>query len=216
MKNHIKTLRWKLNQKQWKRRKEKNLKKYPALVGDRSGISVISCNCAGGVVMSELNMVFATPTVNCYMEAPDFLKFCENLKAYLAMEPVPRECRDVRYPVCALDDLTIYAVHYPSFEAFREIWDRRKARVNHDRIFLIFTDRDGFTEDMLPRIAQLPYRKVLFAKQDYPAYDFVCRLPGYRKDACVGNVTDYRGCRGRRVYAKYPFAEAFLDMIKEK
>lgn len=212
---YLSTLRWKLNQAQWKHRKMKNLKKYPELVGDRSGISVISCNCTGGVVMSELNMLFASPTVNCYMDAPDFLKLCENLKEYLALEPTPRECRDIRYPVCALGDLTIYAVHYKSFEEFREIWDRRKSRVHYDRLFLIFADRDGFTEDMLPRIAQLPYPKVLFAKRDYPGYDFVCRLPGYEKAACVGNVTDYRGCTGKRAYAKYPFAKAFLAMTRE-
>lgn len=165
--------------------------------------------------MSELNMVFASPTVNCFMDAPDFLKFCENLKEYLALEPVLCERPDVHYPVCRLGDLTIHAVHYKTFEEFREIWNRRKARVHYDRIFLIFTDRDGFTEVMLPRIAQLPHRKVLFAKRDYPGYDFVCPLSGYAKEACVGNVTDYRGCTGKRVYARYPFVQTFLAMMKK-
>ena len=216
MKGYVKTAVWKLNQKLWKRKKKANLKKYPELVGERSGISVISCNCIGGVVMSELNMVFASPTVNCFLSAPDFLKLCENLKEYLALEPQPQENDDFSYPLCRLGDLTIHAVHYKSFEEFREIWDRRKTRVRFDRLFLIFTDRDGFTEDMLPRIARLPYKKVLFAKQAHPGYDFVCRLPGFETEESIGNAADYRGCTGKRVYAKYPFAEVFLDMIKKK
>ena len=55
-----------LNKICWGGVKRINRIRYNALVGERSGISVLSCNCIGGVVMSELNMKFLTPTVNMF------------------------------------------------------------------------------------------------------------------------------------------------------
>ena len=42
--------------------------------------TIISQNCVGGVIYHELGKQFASPTINMYMDVPDFIKFISNLK----------------------------------------------------------------------------------------------------------------------------------------
>lgn len=204
-----------LNKKLWNIRKKKIQKKYSNLEGEKSGISVFSQNCIGGLVMNELNMQFMSPLVNCYMDMPDFLSFCENMDHYLDVIPVEIEQSEREYPVCMLENLKIYAVHYKTGEEFAQSWKRRAARVNRDKIFLIMTDRDRFEESLLERIAKLPYKKVLFSNKEYPEYDFVFKISGYEDEKEVGSITNFMGITGKRIYSIYPFADIFTEMMNK-
>lgn len=209
---------YRINKFLWGLRKKINKFRYPFLFGENSQISIISCNCIGGVLMSEYNMKFLSPTINLYFSAEDFLVFCENLeqKTYFNIEPVDKGISNLGdYPLVGLGDLTINAVHYKSFEEFYNAWNRRKNRINYDRIFLVFTDRDGFKPNMLNRISKLPYPKVLFSKQEFPEYDFVVCVPGFEKENCVGIMTDFKkGISSQKLYSYYPFVKSFKNMIK--
>lgn len=209
MKKRINTILWK--SRRWVIRKYYHL----SLGGENSHISIISCNCIGGVVMSELGMSFMTPTVNLFFSSPDFVKFCENLEYYLSVIPKNGGKALEGYPLVILDDIIINAVHYNDFNHFLNTWNKRKKRVNFKRLFLIFTDRDGFTSDLLPRIAVLPYKKVLFSNRKYENYDFVCTVPGFEDEACVGSLVEYIGISGKRIYSIYPFAKIFKRMIAD-
>ena len=183
------------------------------LGGNNSQISVISCNCTGGVVMSVFGMKFMTPTVNLFFNASDFVKFCENLDYYLSLKPIDAGKGIDGYPIVKLGDIIINAVHYDSFDSFFNKWEERKKRVNMNKLFLIFSDRDGFESNLLPRIDKIPYPKVLFSNKNFEGYDFICKVPGYEGEETVGSVVDYIGITGKRVYSVYPFKRVFISML---
>ena len=56
------------------------------------------------------------------------------------------------YPVGKLGDVTIEFIHYKSNEEAFAKWEERKQRINLDNLFVIFTDRDGCTEENLREI----------------------------------------------------------------
>ena len=203
------------NKRVWAWRSKINKYIYPQYTGEKTGISIVSQNCIGGVLMHEYNMKFLTPTINCYMSMPDFVSFCEslpsNLKVSLQEEKNEDNCA---FPVARLGDLELIAVHYKTYDEFESAWNRRKQRVNLSKVFLIMTDRDGFTEDLLPRIEKLPYEKVLFSHVDYPGYDFVCKIPGFDKAETVGSLTDFVGVSGKRLYSYCNFRQYFDKLMQ--
>ena len=69
----------------------------------------------GGVILHELGERFNSPTVNLFFGAEDYIKFLEKLDHYLGQTLVEAQS-DKDYPVAKLDDITIYFMHYPSFE----------------------------------------------------------------------------------------------------
>lgn len=203
------------NKKIWIFRTKINKYLYPQYTGEKTGISIISQNCIGGVLMHEYNMKFLTPTINCYMSMPDFVSFCEELSKNLRVElQESDENSENKFPVAKLNELKLMAVHYQTFDEFKNAWNKRRQRVNFDRVFIIMTDRDGFTEALLPRIAKLPYEKVLFSHIDYPEYDFVCKIPGFENANTVGSLTDYSGIKGKRLYSYYDFKSCFNKLMQ--
>ena len=73
-------------------------------------ITILSMNCTGGILYHDLGLQFLSPTVNLYMKAEDFIKFCENLKCYLSIdEMIPCKEPDIaenrKYPVAYLGDI---------------------------------------------------------------------------------------------------------------
>lgn len=216
----IRGLETRINKHLWLFKRKINYYIHSDFVGDKAGISIISCNCIGGVLMHEMNMRFLTPTINLYFSADDFIKFCEELdtKKYFSLELEDAGISpNGSYPLVRLGDLTIEAVHYKSFDDFKQSWEKRKSRINYDKIFLIFTDRDGFHGDKqtLERIKKLPYNKVLFSKCDYLGYDFVCKVPEFENESQVGDMTDWcKGITWKRKYSIYPFVKKFHEYYK--
>lgn len=83
--------------------------------------TVLSHNCNGGVVLHDLGQQFRSPTINLFMKADDYLKFLENLEHYLGCSEMSEVHEEgVEYPICLLDDIRLYCVHYKSFEEARD------------------------------------------------------------------------------------------------
>lgn len=78
----------------------------------RTDFSIISSNCIGGIVSHDLGLMFKSPTINLYFDAEDFVKFTERLDYYLNTPLSLQFIHKNGYPVCSLDDLTIFFVHY--------------------------------------------------------------------------------------------------------
>lgn len=187
----------------------KVLKKMRKRLRNRE-FSIISANCCGAILTHDLGEQFRTPTVNLWFEAQDFVVFCENLKHYLQLEPVYLFDND-GYPVAKLGDIKIYAMHYKTFEEFKEAWIRRCKRVNFNNLFIMMTDRDGFDESLLERISKLPYNKVLFASKQYEGYSFVCYVKKFAKKRHVGDMFKYGDVFGNRYYEKAFDCVAWLN-----
>ena len=151
--------------------------------------TIFSVNCIGGVVSHDFGLPFQSPTVNLYMSFGDFVKFCENPQRYVNT-PLTEYVggSNAKYPLARLDDLLLHLVHYASFEEAKAAWARRIARINWDNIFLVGTDRDGCTPELMERFDKLPYRKVLFVHtpDSCPCHFYI---RGYENQGQVGNMT---------------------------
>lgn len=61
--------------------------------------TIISQNCVGGVIYHELGKQFTSPTINMYMDVPDYIKFISNLKENITSDFIEVKS-DYSYP-CA-------------------------------------------------------------------------------------------------------------------
>lgn len=172
-------------------------------------------NCTGGIISHNLGLQFLSPTVNLYMNAEDFMKFCENLKYYMSIEKM-RECTDQNviggrdYPIAYLGDLTLYLVHYSSVEEAEKKWNERKQRINWDNIAIFNTDREGMTEELKDRFEKLPYRKVMFVNKPDKKHTSCFYLKGFEEEKSVGIITDPEGWKGLRPIDQFDYVN-FLD-----
>lgn len=189
----------------WKLRRKQICIQYREKAKKCETPTIFSCNCTGGVMYHELEWKFLSPTVNLYMSCEDFIKFCENFEYYFSIELEPYEGEIVReYPICTLGDLTLYMVHYRSFEEARDKWNERKKRVNKYNIRIIATDRDGCTEDLKDRFEKLPYKKVLFTHLPDKMHESCFCIKGYENDVQVGTVVEAEGkISGKRYYDQF-------------
>lgn len=168
-------------------------------------ISIISSNCIGGILSHDLGIQFASPTVNLFFTAGDFVKFASDLRRYTSIIPEldEEQTKAKGYPVAFLDDIRLYAVHYHDLEELRQAWKRRSDRIHWDNLFLIMTDRNGMTDEDLRIISRLPWPKVLFSAKEHPEYDFVVPVEECRDGEQVGQLQFYADYRGHRYYEKY-------------
>lgn len=185
------------------------------LTDKAKGASIISMNCNGGIISHNLGLRFLSPTVNLYMNAEDFIKFCEKLKYYLSVEKMV-ECKDSdvignrKYPVAYLDDLKLFLVHYNSVEEAQKKWDDRKKRINWDNVAILNTDREGMTDDLKERFEKLPYKKVMFVHKLDEKHPSCFYIKGYENENCVGIITDPEGWRGKRAIDQFDYV-SFLN-----
>ena len=186
--NLISRIEWRLY-KQRKRIKLKN--KYP---------TIISSNCNGGMILHDLGLRFNTPTINLYFESADYIKFVSDLDKYLLLELTEIKS-DKPYPVGKLGDIFVYFMHYSSFEDAKEKWNERKRRVNKDNLFLMYTDKNGCTEDHLKAFEALPYEhKVVFTHTPRPEIKSSYYIKGFEDDGEVGILSNFKPGFLRRRY----------------
>ncbi|MFI3164494.1 MAG: DUF1919 domain-containing protein [Bacillota bacterium] len=172
--------------------------------------TILSQNCIGGVLYNDLGCRFLSPTINMYFTFEDMIKFCENIKDYILLEPV--ECEsNYEFPVMMLGDLKLHMVHYRTFEDAKEKWNERKRRINFDNICVIMTDRSGYSDEYVCRYNKLPYKKIMFVNsEDRHIVKDQFLIHGYENEKFVGVLSDPIGWFGRRNMDAYDFVE-FLN-----
>lgn len=167
----------------------------------RNNFSIISCNCLGGLIYHDLNMQFLSPTINLFINTPDFVKFCNNIEYYIACELV--EHKDDRdYPIGMLDDIQIDFLHYKDFNEAKTCWNKRKKRINYNNIFVIISDRDNYSDDLLSEIDKIKYPKVLFSHKKI-ARDYCVYVRKDKNKKMVGPLMDYIDFKGHKKYEYY-------------
>lgn len=169
--------------------------------------SILSNNCIGGVISSDLGVRFNSPTVNLYMTPSDFVKMIERLENYLDIE-ITEVQTDLDYPVGRLGDITLYFKHYDTFEEACKKWHERKKRIRFDNLYLIMSDRWCCPYSVLQRFEQLPYRhKICFTAKEYPEFSSCRRIvKNNAHGVCVGIITHITNIFGKRLFQ---YAENF-------
>lgn len=166
---------------QRKKRDELIEKEYAKLKA--KDFSLIAQNCIGGIFYHDMRMQFLSPTINLFFKEPDFVKFVSNLKYYISLEPEMRW--EEEYPVGKLDDIEIYFMHYHSCKEAKEIWNKRKSRINYDKILVLATDRNGFTDEVYKVWEEIPYKKVLFTVKNQYCDGNAVIYPEYQNEGYV-------------------------------
>lgn len=150
------------------------------------GFSIISQNCIGGVFYHDMEMEFLSPTINLFIPQPDFIYFVLNLEQYLSMELKIRWGEE--YPIGKLGNITIYFMHYRSCTEAEKAWNKRKKRVNFQKIIVLSTDREGFDDTVFEQWKKIKYPKVLFtALEKYAHIEGSVYFPQYTS---FGQVLD--------------------------
>ena len=200
-----------LENKIWQNhRKKVNAKNRARLTEKAKTATILSMNCTGGIISHDLGLQFLSPTVNLFMRADAFIKFCENLEYYLSIDEF-KPCTDKNiigertYPIGYLDDLLVFFVHYNSLEQAQQKWNERKKRVNFDNIVILNADREGCTDEIKDRFEKLPYRKVLFTHLPDETHKSCYYISGYEDEPCVGIVTAPRGIKGYRPVDEFDY-----------
>lgn len=152
--------------------------------------TVFSSNCNGAMILHDMGCRFNSPTVNLYMSARDFLKFVKTPEKYLNAEPV-EIASDEPFPVGKIGDITLYFMHYKTFEDAREKWCERSKRVDMSNVFLMMSDKNGCTEANIAEFDALPHKhKVIFTHIPYPQYKSAYYIKGFEDDGEVGILSD--------------------------
>ena len=134
---------------------------------ENKDFTIIASNCIGGVIYHELGLEFRSPTINMYIKSSDFVKLCSNLKKYMKYEPEQVNQTEYNFPVMKISDITLYCVHYKTFEEAKEKWNQRKKRINYDNIYFIMSERDGCTEEDLKKFDMINNKhKVVFVHKN--------------------------------------------------
>lgn len=147
--------------------------------------TVISQNCIGGVLYHDLGAEFLSPTINLYFKEPDFVRFVQNLEYYMNLELKMRW--EEEFPVGTMGDISVYFMHYKTCREAKEAWERRKKRINWDKILIIATDTAGYGEGTWDEWCKIEYPKVLFTieERNFPGIVF---YPEYKEMGHVPNL----------------------------
>ena len=122
--------------------------------------SIISQNCIGGVFYHDMGLRFTSPTINLYFTCPDFVKFVLKLDYYLSF--TPRMTWGEEYPIGYLDDVAIYFQHYKSCSEAVKKWEERKQRINWNKIVVLCSDMEKFSEEVFSEWKTISFPKLLF------------------------------------------------------
>ncbi len=142
--------------------------------------SIISNNCWGGVVYDYFGLQYRSPTVGLFFLSDDYLKFVSNMRRYLSMnldfisvKEANRydECKGYisalgNYPIGRLGDLNLHFLHYKSEEEAYNKWNRRKARINWNKLIVKNSTQNLWTEEEMCKFSRMPYNNlVLFSNK---------------------------------------------------
>ena len=165
--------------------------------------TVISNNCWAGKVYQYLDLPYLSPTAGLYFFAEDYLRFLSDLKYYLSLDLQFISVEESKYsellkkrnqtyvPIGKLDNVEIVFLHYKSESEAKEKWDRRKQRVNYDKLSVKLSNMNLCSEKHMEEFSALPYEnKILLNIRKKPKYDCEIYWAGKKSQTEVLNDTE--------------------------
>ena len=179
-------------------------------------VTLITQNCIGGVLYSMVGQEFLSPTINMFIEDENFVKLVENLPHYLSIDPIPKDENytdpinpSIHYPKIRIDDIELCCLHYKNCDEAIEAWNRRKQRVNLDKIVVIGNSWNMHEDETL--ISRLcnnkKHKTICFTFKKYDIEGCI-RLIGkqWQLDERMiirPNITDYKPFSFKRYFEDY-------------
>ena len=157
--------------------------------------SIISNNCWCGFIYQHFGLEYTTPTIGLFIYEKDYVKFCANLKHYLSLQlefidvehskyydkVTNNHTKEITYPIARLDDIEVFFMHYHSQQEAVEKWERRKKRINFDRLLVKMSERNDCDYDTVKEFCNLTYKnKICFVENDY-SFDSCVKIDKFAK-----------------------------------
>ena len=143
--------------------------------------SIISNNCFAGTTYEYLDLPYKTPTIGLYFFAPDYIKFIYNIEKYLKCDLKEIKAAESKWHnelirnghannvIGKLDDIEIVFLHYKNFDDAKIKWNKRRSRVNFDKIIYKFNDQNSCTEKEIKAFHKFKAKnKIFFTSKPYP------------------------------------------------
>lgn len=175
--------------------------------------TLFSSNCNGACICHDLGLQFRSPFVNLYLNAEDYIKFLQQPKTYLDTPLVFLPDAGKAYPVAMLKDITLHFMHYATEQEAEDAWNRRKERINWDNLFVLMTEKDGCTEEILKAFDALPYpNKAVFTRIPMPHIQSAVYIPGFEDAGEVGNCDAFvNGYSGKKYFDYFDYVKWFNE-----
>ena len=173
--------------------------------------TLIASNCNGAFILHDLGLRFNSPFVNLWMKPKDYIRMLSDLKGYMSEELSFINEDGVDYPVGLLRDVRVYFQHYDSEQEAGRKWDLRKARMNYDNLFILFTDQEGCSKADLEEFDRLPFsNKAVFTNKPYPELKSAIYIKGFETQKAVGNCFDFEPEHiGKKYYDRFDYVGWF-------
>lgn len=171
---------------------QRNRKRKNSLMN--KNFTILSSECAGGVIYHDLGLRFDSPTINLWFKPNDYLLFLNDLDYYLTTNKLVEDPNNnLAYPVGILGEgdkkIKLFFQHYKNFKMAKEKWNTRRKRVHLDNLFIIMTDRDGATKETLTKFDSLKFKnKVIFTGKKYPEIKSSYYISDCLEDNHLGDI----------------------------
>ena len=194
--------------------KKKRLNKYD--------FTIISNNCFGGIFYRDNNLEYLSPTCGLAFMAKEYIKFIYNMKYYLSIDNIQEiSIEESKYSnylkliqyegvIGKIEDLEILFLHYETIDEARQKWNRRKKRINYNKIVYKFNDQNLCEYDDLVDFEKFEAaNKICFTSKQYEDINSV-QLKKYKDNTFVLSDVNYRD------YVKSFNVYNFINNLKEE
>lgn len=170
-------------------------------------VTILARNCVAGVIYHDLGLEFQSPTVNLWIQNPDFEVFLTYIHEFVREGILKEVSSSYDYPVgdlsCNTNDgekkIRIYFQHYKSFYEAQTSWYKRCKRVNFDRMCVIIEDGNNITQDEVDHFEKLAIEKmVILCGEKSINGKHVIHMKGFTKKNFPGTSVKYKGLFGKR------------------
>lgn len=174
--------------------------------------TLISNNCNGCVLLSELGVRFNSQFVNLFLNADDYIEYLKNFDYYNNQELEFIDSPEQSYPVARIGSgVVIHFVHYKTKEEAHEKWEERKKRINNENLFVMFTEQRDCTREHVEEFDALPFEnKVAFTYNKYEKLNSTVYLSQFKAPLGVHMFLDFKNHFSyRRKYDIFDFVSWF-------
>ena len=185
--------------------------------------TIISNNCFGGIIYRNNHLPYLTPTAGLFIMPADFIKFINNLKYYLNIEPIEIDIQNSKHHdylekinyngvIGKIEDIELMFLHYSDFDEAKEKWLRRTKRINFEKIIYKFNDQNNCTIEELKAFNEFDAKnKILFTAKKYDGIDSYV-LKQYEKIGYV--VDDTKEKNVKKVFNIYNYVNEHFKDVK--
>lgn len=191
-------------------------KKYRKRLTNKD-FTLITSNCAGGIIYHWLGLKFNSPFINLWLTNEDYIKALENFDDFIKTPIIECTSENVDYPVgVGWGDIKLYFMHYDSFENANKKWTERVKRINKRNMGVWLTNWSG-EENIIERFDKLPFEnKIVFVNKKYMKYESCIYLTGFEKRQGVGQIWKTKNIFGMRYIDEFDFVEWINHMRRGK